>query len=221
MLSSLRMRMVALCAEEPQRYSDLKRKLAISDTGLAKALHQLTLSGFIAHERYRYVATQEGRDLVKEMTLTEEIRKQKLVQRLLVLQQLVRPNEILAFESLRALLKQKDLTLTRYEALAVAEALEVTTDRELKPNEALKIYANAISTAGIITTPAKASCRFVVTMNLSRGFSLVEKRLMRELEDEYNPRKRKKLEEILEQVRTQRPALIRDAHKRFLKLEFM
>jgi hypothetical protein len=133
---------------------------------------------------------------------------------------MVRPNEILAFESLRALFKQKALTLTRYEALAVAEALEVTTDCELDPNEAVRIYASAINAAGAVTGPAKASCRFVITMNLNRGFNLVEKRLGRELEDECSPEKRKKLEGILKQIRTQRPALIRDVHKRFLKLDF-
>jgi hypothetical protein len=212
--------MVALCAEESQRFSDLKRRVGLSDAGLAKALRRLASLGLLAHDPNGYIATQEGRRLVRELTVAEEIRKQKLVQRLLVLQQMVRPSEIPAFESLRALFKQKPLTLTKYEALAVAEALEVTADRELDPDEALKLYANAINMVGAAISPARTSCRFVVTLDLNRGFDLVEKRLARELEDECNPDKRKKLEGILKQIRTQRPALLRDVHKRFLRHGF-
>ena len=215
-LSPRMKRIVVLSAEEPQRFSDLKRQIGYSDAGLSKALRRLISLDLLVPHQDRYVATEKGRQLVRKLTVAEEIRKQKLVQRLLVLQQMVRPSEILAFESLRALFKQKPLTLTKYEALAVAEALEVTADRELDPDEALKLYASAINPTGTAISPARGSCRFVVSLDLNRGFDLVEKRLGRELEDEWNPDKRKKLEGILKQIRTQRPALIRDVHKRFL-----
>jgi hypothetical protein len=194
--------------------------LGFTDSGLAKDLKRLVKGEMLSRGPNGYQTTEKGREAVRKLTLTDEMQKQRLVKKLLVLQQLVRPSEILGFESLKTLLKQETLTLSRYEAFAVAEALEVSSNRQLEPSTAVEVYANAINLIGAAIEPGGSSCRVMITLDLNRGLDLVERRLENELQDEWDPERRRKLEAFVTQIRTRRPAVLQDIHKRFLKLKF-
>jgi len=218
-LSAKMERTLALCSQGPFRFSDLKRQVGLSDAGLWKNLLKLESAGFLEKSQNRYVTTEKGREAVRGSILAEEVRKQKLVKSLLVLQQVVRPTEVFSFESLRILFKQKPLTLTRYEALAVIEGLQVTSDSELDSTSSIKVYANILRILGATIERGKASSSLTVCLDLNKGFDLAERRLEREIEEEWDKARRKKLQTILTHIRNGRDALIRDVQKRFLQIK--
>jgi hypothetical protein len=101
--------------------------------------------------------------------IAEEMLKQKFLRKLLVMQEVVHPRDLLSFESIKVLLSQKPLTTTRYEALALLEGLEVTSDRELDSSTALKVYVNALRLLGAAMESGKPSAKLAVTLDLSKG----------------------------------------------------
>ena len=210
-------RIIEICSNGPVRFSDLKRQLSITSAGLAGNLQRLESGGLLARTENGYLLTDKGKEFLRGLTLAEEMRKQKLVKRLLILQELVHPREILSFGSLRALVSQEPLTPERYEALSVTEALEVTSDQEFDPNAIVKVYANTLKLLRNIITPDKPAARLSIAFDLRKGFDLARQQLEKELKEEKDENKKRKLQKILNKMEGQRDNMIKDAVKRFVK----
>ena len=194
------------------------KSTAVSEKVLSQHLRDLQEKGLLSRCDAGYVTTEKGRDVLREHTFADQMRKQKLLKKLLVLQHVTRPSDLLGFESLPALLKisEKPLSLTRYEALALIEALEVTADRELDAQTAMKVYGDALRLLGAVLEPRSKSARLTMTLDLEQGFAAVEKQLGKEVEAEKDLQRRKKLETILHHFREERDSLADDLRRRFL-----
>ena len=199
-------------------WSKLLRSTAVSEKVLSEHLRDLQDKGLLVKSEQGYAATDKGREVLKELIFAEEMRKQRLTHKLLVVQKLVKKSDILAFESLPVLLKlsQKPLTVTRYEALAVIEALEVTSDRDLDPRATLKAYENALKLLSAAVGPGVTSATLTASLDLAKGFAIAEEQLNADIEAEQDRHKKRKLEIILQQFREQKDSLVEDARKRFL-----
>ena len=92
----------------------------------------------------------------------------------------------------------------------------MTSERDLDPQTTMKVYAAALKLLDVAMELGKPSSRLTITLDLHKGFDLVEKQLKKEMEKEDDMAKQKKLEAILRQVKEQRDIIIKDAQKRFL-----
>ncbi len=198
------------------RFTELRKQLSLSDAGLAKNLRRLQSNGLVASGERGYSLTDKGAEITKQLSLAEEMRKQKLAKKLLIGQKLASPKDPFTFESLNVLLSgHEPLSRTRYEARAVIEALDVTSDRELDTNTGVRVYAAALRmVAAALASERRA--KLTVTIDLDKGFDIVEKQLEEEINGEKNDTKRKKLEAIHRQLRERRDANIEETQKRFL-----
>lgn len=199
-------------------WSKLVKSTGVSEKVLSEHLRDLRGKGLLVRSETGYIVTNKGREALKELTFAEEMRKQKLVQRLLVVQKVVKKSDMLRFESVPALLglSEKPLSLTRYEAIAVIEALEVRCDLDLDPYATVKAYEKALKLLGAAMESGTKSARLTVSLDLESGFAIAEKQLEREIEAEQDRHRREKLENILQQLKEERDSLMEDARKRFL-----
>jgi predicted transcriptional regulator len=199
-------------------WSKLVRSTGVSEKVLSEHLRDLQQKGFLVRSDNGYIATDKGREVLKELIFAEEMRKQRLMHRLLVVQKLVKKSDMLRFESIPVLLKlsQKPLTVTRYEALAVIEALEVRCDRDLHPAATMKAYENALKFLSAGLGQGVKSATLTASLDLAKGFAIAEEQLKADIEAEQDLHKKQKLEIILQQFKEQRESLMEDARKRFL-----
>lgn len=216
-LRSPKMRQIlGLCAGGPVRFTKLREEVHLTDAGLAKDLRRLQSNGLVVTDDKGYTLTQKGREVMKQTSLAEEMRKQKLARKLVIGQKLASVKDPFTFESLNALLfDHEPLSRTRYEAQAVTEALEVTCDRELDTDTDVRVYAAALKMIRA-ALGSERSAKFTVTIDLNKGFDIVERQLQEEINAERNDTKRKKLEAIRHQLKERRDASIEDTQKRFL-----
>jgi predicted transcriptional regulator len=196
----------------------LLRSTGVSEKVLSEHLRDLQQKGLLVRSDNGYIATGKGKEVLNQLTFVEHMRKQRLMQKLLIDQKVAKKTDVLTFESVPVLLKlsQKPLTVTRYEALAVIEALEVTCDRDLDPNATMKAYKKALKLLGAAMGPGTKSARLTASLDLQRGFAIVQKQLEEEVEAAQDRKKRKKLEIILHQFKEQGDSLMEDVRKRFL-----
>jgi len=199
-------------------WSKLVRSTGVSEKVLSEHLRDLQEKGLLVRSDKGYIATDKGREVLKELIFAEEMRKQRLMHRLLVVQKLVKKSDLLRFESIPVLLKlsQKPLTVTRYEALAVIEALEVRCDRDLDPAATVKAYEYALKFLSAAMGPRTKSARLTASLDLEKGFAIAEEQLKADIEGEQDHHKKEKLQTILQQFKEQGDSLMEDARKRFL-----
>ena len=206
---------LVLCAEGPVRFTKLKQDLNLSDAGLAKNLRRLQSNELIISDERGYSLTEKGRELLKQLNLGEEMRKQKLVKKLLGRQELASYTDPITFESLRVRLSGLEpLSRSRYQAVAFVEAVDVTSDRVLDSDTSIKVYDNALRMAAAALGTEKTA-KLTVTVDLDRGFELAEKQLENRIRNETDEAKRKKLEAILRQFKERRDANMDQMRKRF------
>jgi biotin operon repressor len=200
------------------RFSKLRQELGVTDAGLAKNLRRLRSYGLVVSEEGGYSLTEKGRDVMIQIRLAEEMQKQRLTKKLLIGQKLASVKDPFTFESLNVLLfHHEPLSRTRYEARAVIEALDVTSDRELDTDARFKVYAAALRMVGAALGSERGT-KLTVSIDLDKGFDIVEKQLEEEINGERNRKKRNKLEAIYQQLKERRDACIEETRKRFLSL---
>jgi DNA-binding Lrp family transcriptional regulator len=211
-----KLRILRESAVSESRWSKLVKSTGVSEKVLSEHLRDLQKAGLLTRSTTGYIATGKGLEVLKEVTFAEDMRKQKLAKKLLIGQKLASPKDPFTFESLGVLLfDHEPLSRTRYQAQSVIEALDVTSDRELDADTRFRVYAAAVRmVAAALASERRA--KLTVTIDLEKGFDIVEKQLEEEINRERNDTKRKKLEAIHQQFRERRDANIEETRKRFL-----
>jgi len=197
-------------------WSKLLKSTGVSEKVLSGHLRDLRELALLSRSDSGYVVTNKGREVLRELTFVEDLRKQKLVRKLLVRQQVASLTDPITLESLKVKLSgHEPLSRSRYQALAFVEAVDVTSDRELDSDISIKVYDNALKMAAAALGTEKTAT-LTVTIDLDRGFALAEKRLEDEIKSQRDETKRKKLEAILQHFKERRDANVEETRKRFL-----
>jgi len=198
-----------LCSEELQRFSDIARTITISESGLAKNLNSLTHAGLITRlENGYYTATPHGLERAKQLRREDDVRRQKLARKLLALQNLVSPKELIGFENVQALLGRRRHGPHAYEALAVVSAFEIAylTECILTPTTEIGLYEQALQLLRRLPDNISLTIRF----NLEEGYRMALRQLMNDVDQGLAQ------EKTLEQFR-QKDGIFLDIRERFLR----
>ncbi|HXX72987.1 MAG TPA: hypothetical protein VEI80_04765 [Candidatus Acidoferrales bacterium] len=212
--------LLLLCSGEAKTYSELKRLTEISDTGLSNNLLALQERGLLMKVNgVGYMTTSEGGQIARQLRLVSEATVHKLARRLVILQKLVEPKELLTFETLRAL-SRPPKTLRSYLALAVASAIDISYLNEIPLHvlDELRIYEAALKTAKelFLANPNQKKVSVIFRVDLNEGFDIVAAKLKEEIEAEKDERTKMKLTHTLRQMQEKREALQQEATERFV-----
>lgn len=212
--------LLLLCSGESKTYSELKRLTEISDTSLSNNLQALQERGLLMKVNgVGYMTTSEGGQVARQLRLVSEATRHKLARRLVILQKLVEPKELLTFETLRAL-SHPPKTLRTYLALAVASAIDISylNEAPLRVSDELRLYESALKAVKelLVAAPNHRQTGVIVRFDIDEGFDIVQTKLKEEIEAEKDESTKTKLTHILRQMQEKREALQQEATERFV-----
>jgi len=210
-----------LCSTTVMSYTDLKHSAAISDAALSKDLEVLQERGFISKVPNGYVATKDGYVAAQQLRLASEVTRHKLARKLIILQKLIDPKELLGFETLRAMVEPPD-TLRKYLAMAIVSSVQIAylhTD-PLSASDEVKLYEQALKAVRELLKVDRSQkhAGLIVRFDIDEGFRAVVSELEHKVTVAGDAEKKKILSEILKKMSDpkNREDLLRDALERFL-----
>lgn len=212
--------LLLLCSGEPKTYSQLKQLTSISDTGLSNNLETLQNRGLLMKVNgVGYMTTTQGGLVARQLRLVSEATLHKLARRLVILQKLVEPKELLTFETIRAMSRPAK-SLRTYLALAVASSIDISylNDTPLHVSDELRLYESALRAVRelLFVSPNQKQAGIIVRFDLNEGYDTVLIRLKEEIEAENDEGTKTKLTRILRELQEKRAAFQQDAVDRFI-----
>jgi hypothetical protein len=166
-----------------------------------------------------YMTTREGEVVAHQVRLASESTRHKLARKLVILQKLVEPKEILRFEVVRAL-GDPPLTMRKYLALAIASSLEVAyLNPEMLAKDELNLYEQALDTVrALLHSKSQKTAGLIIRFNLEEGYNAVLHMLLEEIDLEKDAHRKTILVDILKKMQdpSNREALMREAIDRFV-----